>query len=182
MATLTIELPPHAEQTAFNLERWAELVEDPELDRFVGRIETDRHGNIVMSPPAAPLHARFQSKIMSLLQSLLPSGEALADCPVSTSDGVKAPDVLWASQESLRNLGDASCFSSAPEICIEILSPRNSKTEMIENRNLYFDAGAQEVWICDRSGIMTFYTPGDAIQEASLLCPEFPTRLELPAF
>jgi hypothetical protein len=48
---LTIELRPREEQTAFNLRRWAELLADPEVRRIEGRIETDRHGRVVMSPP-----------------------------------------------------------------------------------------------------------------------------------
>jgi len=56
MAALTIELPPHAAQTAFNLRRWSELQSDAELAKFEGRVETDRHGHIIMSPPPAPSH------------------------------------------------------------------------------------------------------------------------------
>jgi hypothetical protein len=52
MGTLTIELPSHAEQTAFNLRRWDELMADREL----ARIETDRHSHIIMTPPPAASH------------------------------------------------------------------------------------------------------------------------------
>ena len=51
MATLMIELPPQEAQRNFNLRRWAELLDDPELAKIEGRIETDRHGHIIMSPP-----------------------------------------------------------------------------------------------------------------------------------
>ncbi|MCZ7641310.1 MAG: hypothetical protein M5U12_37800 [Verrucomicrobia bacterium] len=51
MATLSITLPAQPVQTAFNLRRWEELLSDPELARIEGRIETDRHGHILMSPP-----------------------------------------------------------------------------------------------------------------------------------
>jgi hypothetical protein len=44
---LTLELPPHKTQTAFNLRRWAELLADRELAKVEGRIETDRHGHII---------------------------------------------------------------------------------------------------------------------------------------
>src|SRR6266700_3915375 len=53
MATLTLELPRHKAQTASNLRRWAELLADRELAKVEGRIETDRFGHIIMSPPAA---------------------------------------------------------------------------------------------------------------------------------
>jgi hypothetical protein len=68
--TLTIELPPREDQTQFNLHRWDELLGDPELAKIQGRIETDRHGQIILNRIAAPLHGRFQSKIGHLLESI----------------------------------------------------------------------------------------------------------------
>jgi hypothetical protein len=60
METLTIELPSQARQTRFNLRRWEELQTDPALAKIEGRIETDRHGQIIMSPPPAPSHGSYQ--------------------------------------------------------------------------------------------------------------------------
>ena len=47
-------------------------------------------------------------------------------------------------------------LTSAPEICVEILSPSNTQPEINEKRALYFDAGATEVWICNLNGSMSF--------------------------
>src|SRR5947208_1423892 len=104
MATLTLELPPHKAQTAFNLRRWAELLADRELTKVEGRIETDRHGHIIMSPPPAPSHGSFQLEIGRLLWNFLPEGRVLTECPISTADGVKAADVAWASPERMSEL------------------------------------------------------------------------------
>src|SRR5881296_3766871 len=103
MATLTLELPQHKAQTADNLRRWAQLLADPQLAKFEGRIETDRHGHIVMSPPPAPSHGSFQLEIGYLLRSLMPRGRVLTECPISTADGVKAADVAWASSQCMRS-------------------------------------------------------------------------------
>lgn len=46
--SLTFELCASEEQTAFNLRRWAEIQADPELQRLPHRIETDRHGRILI--------------------------------------------------------------------------------------------------------------------------------------
>ncbi len=180
MATLTIELPPHRAQTAFNLRRWAELLADRELARFEGRIETDRHGQIIMSPPPAPNHGSFQLEIGHLLRQLMPNGRTLTECPISTADGVKAADVAWASPECMRELGDRVCFPKAPEICVEVLSPSNTEAEMKEKMALYFDAGAREVWLCSESGAMSFLGPGtDRHLGASKICPQFPRQINL---
>ena len=177
---LTIELPAQANQIAFNEKRWAELVSDPMLEDFQGTIETDRHGIILMSPPPAARHSRFQSRIHFLLQTLLPQGEAGTECPISTADGVRAGDVVWFSKGILSQLGNRVCFPKAPEICVEVLSPDNSERAMKEKSALYFDAGAKEVWLCDKFGRMTFLeNVNDKPMPSSKLCPLFPTEIKL---
>src|ERR1041385_4625315 len=99
MATVTLELRPREEQTAFNLRRWDEILADSELRKIEGRVETDRHGRIIMSPPPAPRHGRYQIKIGVLLSKLMPNGETASECPISTADGVRAIDVAWVSLE-----------------------------------------------------------------------------------
>jgi len=178
--TLTIELPEQQAQTAFNLRRWQELLADPELAKVEGRIETDRHGHIIMSPPPAPSHGSYQSEIGYLLRTLMPNGRVLSECPISTADGVKAADVAWASPECMRVLGNRVCFPKAPEICVEVLSPSNTEAEIDEKMTLYFDAGAKEVWICSLLGEMTFFGPAKGqFMRRSALCPEFPQRIAL---
>jgi Uma2 family endonuclease len=180
MATVTIELPRHEAQQSFNQRRWAELVEDTDLAKFEGRIETDRYGRIIMSPPPAPTHGSFQAKISHLLYTLTQSGRVLSECPVSTADGVKAADVAWASPERMRELGNRVCFPQAPEICVEVLSPGNTEAEIKEKVALYFDAGAQEVWLCPGSGTMKFIRKEDGQPaENSQVCPAFPKQIQL---
>jgi len=180
MSMQTLELPPRKTQAAFNLRRWAELVRDHELARIEGRIETDRHGHIIMSPPAAPSHGSFQSEIGYLLRNLLPEGRVLTECPISTADGVKAADVAWASPDRMKEVGQQVCFPHAPEICVEVLSPSNTDAEICEKTALYFDAGAKEVWLCAQSGAMSFFSPGATKpMRMSKICPQFPKLVEL---
>jgi Uma2 family endonuclease len=180
MATLTLELPPHKTQTTFNLRRWAELLADPELARFEGRVETDRHGHVLMSPPPAPNHGSLQARITSLLDRHMTKGRVLTECPISTADGVRAADVAWASPEVMAELGDRVCFPRAPEICVEVISPGNTDAEIREKKALYFDAGAKEVWTCSESGEMSFFSANNKQPlSASQICPEFPNRIKL---
>ena len=180
MATLTIQLPPQRTQTEFNLRRWAELLADPELAKLEGRVETDRYGHVIMSPPPAPRHGSYQCQIGALLDRYMRKGRVLTECPVSTADGVRAADVAWASADRIRELGNRVCFPTAPEICVEVLSPGNTEPELREKMALYFDAGALEVWTCAESGSMRFFRAGEAeAMPASQLCPDFPARIEL---
>jgi len=162
------------------LRRWKELLADREMTRFEGRIETDRHGHVIMSPPPAPTHGGFQVEIARLMYSLFRTGRIMTECPISTADGVRAADVAWASPERMRDLGELVCFPIAPEICVEVLSPSNSEVEIKEKAALYFDAGAKEVWLCSASGQMTFLAAGQIHPlRASQLCSQFPNKIEL---
>jgi Uma2 family endonuclease len=177
---VTIELPSQEAQTAGNMRRWVELLEDPTLARIEGRIETDRHGHIIMTPPPAPIHGSYQSEIAYLLRHLMARGRVLTECPISTADGVKAADVAWASPARIRELGDKVCFGRAPDICVEVLSPGNTSIEMSEKMTLYFDAGAEEVWLCDLAGKMSFHeAAGLPPLPRSRVCPEFPPQIVL---
>ena len=62
--------------------------------------------------------------------------------------------MVWMSAGYFRELEakEPLVLERAPEICVEVLSPSNSKPEMEEKRALYFEAGAQEVWICGLDG------------------------------
>jgi len=178
MPTLKFELPSQRDQTVSNLGRWDELLADPVLAKIEGRIETDRHGQVIISPPRAAQHGRFQFRIGHLLRDKMPSGEVLTECPISTADGVKAADVAWASDATMSELGNRACFPRAPEICVEVLSPRNTPREIEEKLALYFDARAGEVWTCDESGAMRFYaSPKGAVLDRSGLCLGFPSRI-----
>ena len=179
MAVLTLELPLHEKQRSFNLRRWAELLADHELAKVPGRIETDRYGRIITSPPPAPRHGSYQAEIARLLGNLLPQGRVLTECPISTADGVKAADVAWASPECLKQLEENVCFPSAPEICVEIMSPGNTEAEINEKAKLYFDSGAREVWVCALNGRMTFLRTGLERTQSSTICVKFPPQVEL---
>ena len=177
MATLQIDPVTTAEQTAFNLRTWERLCDDPELARIEGRIETDRFGRLIMTPPPGFSHGTFQNRIGSLLEEFLPHGIVATECPVSTPDGVRAADVAWISRAKLDRVGGGVCLPEAPEICVEVVSPRNTEAELTEKRRLYFAAGAEEVWLC-RDGAMEFHTRDSAVP-ASAMCPEMPARVTI---
>jgi Uma2 family endonuclease len=182
MPRLTIELPAHEDQTSFNLRRWEELLTDTQLGRDLarieGRIETDRHGHIILYPPSDFAHGSFQSEIGHLLRTHLPEGRVATECPISTADGVRAADVAWISKDRLETMGATACLREAPEICVEVQSPSNTRREFAEKKALYFAAGAQEVWLCDLAGNLTFYCGEESTGETrSRLCPPFPQRL-----
>jgi Uma2 family endonuclease len=177
MSTLTLELRPREEQRAFNLRRWDEILADPELHKFEGRVETDRHGRVQLTPVLHVEHGRLEGEVGFHLANLMQGGHTMVVCPVSTADGVRAIDTAWASEECWRKLGDLPFYLDAPEICVEVTLPENSPEETREKIALYFDAGAKEVWTCDPSGKISFFGPGSKRIPRSKLCPRFPSQI-----
>ena len=81
-----------------------------------------------------------------------PDGSTITECGVETRIGVRVPDVAWASPGFLLPTWRREPFPSAPEICVEVLSPSNSAAEMNEKVAAYLEAGAIEVWLVREDG------------------------------
>jgi Uma2 family endonuclease len=166
-----------ADQHQFNLRRWAELVANPKLADLPNKIEADRDGDIIMSPPADRDHGDRQIEIGHQLKGSVPKGAVISECAVSTSEGTKVPDVAWLSEEHPQVLERKVLVAvPAPDICIEILSPSNTVQEIARKKALYFEAGAKEVWICDAEGSLEFCS-SSAVLAASNIFPQFPKRI-----
>ncbi|MCC7338166.1 MAG: Uma2 family endonuclease [Pirellulaceae bacterium] len=175
---LVIQLPTRDEQIELNRRRWSEVLADSRLADLPYRIETNAYGELVMNPPPSGSHSSRQGRLTILLDKHL-SNHALPECPISTIDGVKAADVGWYSAERFALVEGQQAFEIAPEICVEILSPSNTIAEMQHKRQLYFEAGAEEVWQCDHSGQLEFYKSSapDVPVSASSRCPNFPLSI-----
>lgn len=102
----------------------------------------------------------------------------MPECPLQTSEGVKAIDVVWVSRERRKSKPNDPVFLVAPEICIEVASPSNRHEEFMERKRLYFEPGAVGFWVCDLLGKMTFYDRSGAITPSTLY-PAFPRQIEL---
>jgi Uma2 family endonuclease len=170
------DLPTIKNQSAFNLARWAELCADPLWTDIEGKIETDRYGQIIMNPPADPMHGSRQADLTLLLSKFAPTGKIVVECPISTSEGVKVPDLVWASKKRFASISGKSALTAASEICVEVLSVSNTRNEIEEKRRLYFEAGASEVWLCERDGRLRFFLKSHRSRAArkSAICPEMP--------
>lgn len=126
--------------------------------------------------PASNEHSFRQSRLIRELLRQAESGEVLPECSIETDDGTKVADVVWFSDGFYSQHGLATPYLKAPEICVEILSPSNSRNEMTKKRKLYFDRGAKEVWLCEEDGSLRFYSSDEGIG-ASLIFPAFPKSI-----
>jgi Uma2 family endonuclease len=157
------------------LETWATLCEDPRFQGIPYKIETDECGRILKSP-TKNYHGFFASRINRLLDQFMAGGTTGNEIGVVTTSGVKVPDSVWASEARFRTIFGENASSIAPEICVEILSAANTATEFAEKRDLYFRAGAKEVWMCDPEGAVRFFAPKGELRRSNL-CPKFPKNI-----
>lgn len=155
---------------------WSEIINNPALQNLPFKIEMNEWGQIVMSA-ATNKHGILQGRISKLLDAL---GEGIAaiECSINTIKGVKVADVAWLSRKFFEKHGYETPYQESPEICVEIVSPSNSKREMREKRKLYFDQGAIEVWLCYESGDVEFYNAKSQIEQSTLF-PDFPNKIEI---
>jgi len=135
---------------------WASVIVNPYLQNLPFKIELNKWGKILMSP-ASNHHGILQSEAVYYLRRKLRGGRVIVECSIKTDDGVKVADVAWASDEFMQRNGEVTPYEEAPEICLEIVSPSNSREEMNEKIQLYLAKGAVEVWLCAADGSVTHF-------------------------
>jgi Uma2 family endonuclease len=101
-------------------------------------------------------------------------------------DTVRAADVLFISKERLARRGPSPYLDVAPELAVEVLSPDDRWSDVMEKMGDYFSAGVDRVWIVDSrlrkvfayrslSEVVTF-GGGDVLSDEELL-PGFSYRI-----
>jgi Uma2 family endonuclease len=125
--------------------RWQELCADPTFEDVAARIELTEWGEILMSP-VGKTHGLTAMRLAEALRKAL-GGHTMAEVGVATSIGVRAPDVAWCSDAYLRAHPEEMPLSSAPDLCIEIVSVHNALPKLREKAMAYVRAGAREAWL-----------------------------------
>ncbi|MBV8901001.1 MAG: Uma2 family endonuclease [Verrucomicrobia bacterium] len=171
---------PFAEQHALNRRVWEGLAGDPKWNDVLEKVETDRDGNLIMSPPPRTRHRVRQQRISTLLNRLLPEGGSFTEGAVSTHQGTKVADVVWYPGDRAGKIedDDVALPDFPPDLCAGVQSPRDKVADFEKKVVAYLDADVREVWLCDLKGKMSFYSP-QGLLARSALCPGFPD--EIPA-
>jgi Uma2 family endonuclease len=135
--------------------QWQDVLADKSLQDLPYKIELNEKGLIEMSP-ASFIHSLLQGRLTALLSNQL-EGEVFTELAIQTTRGVRVPDVAWGSKEYVKKHIKDVYALSAPELCVEIISPSNTQEEMKDKVNLFLEAGAKEVWIITETGQITYY-------------------------
>jgi Uma2 family endonuclease len=144
---------------------WSDVLNEPSLKNLPFKIELDRFGKLLMSP-ASNLHGMTQGQLTKLVGNRHPQGQIITECSIQTPEGTKVADVAWASDAFIETWGTVTPFPRAPELCVEIVSPSNSREEMRIKKDLYLEAGAQEVWVVYIGSHMDIFTPAGQVDSS----------------
>lgn len=147
--------------------KWHELMENPYIRNIPYKVELNKFGQILMSP-ASNRHGILQNKVAREIERNKQNGIVIIECSILTGEGVRVADVAWASDEFIAEFGEITPYPKAPEICVEIKSPGNSKAEMEEKIRLYLEKGALEVWIVDEYSKAGFFSHTGKLKKSKI--------------
>ena len=102
-------------------------------------------------------------------------------------DEVRVPDLLFYCAQRIPDARDTP-NDTVPDLCIEILSPSNARTDRVEKFQLYQSKGVQHYWIVDPEERTIeaysleggrYVSTGRGAGDQVVMLPPFPT-LEIP--
>jgi Uma2 family endonuclease len=159
---------------AHSLVTWADFLRLPERPETCKRYEL-HDGELVLVPPARPIHIKLQKRIESLLESVARGlGVVTLEFPYRPFPNLQYwfADVAYIPQSDWDAMPADEYPVYAPPLIVEVLSPSNTASKVNRQRVIAMSAGTLEFWvvdgesrtvhISDSSGVRT-YSAGDLI-------------------
>ena len=137
--------------------RQDQLITGEELSRMsdLGPCELVE-GRIVPMPPTSYTHGEIETDVSAALNGYARQtrkgrvmGGEVGIYVRRDPDTVRAADVLFISHERYSRRESKSYLDVAPELVVEILSPDDLWSEVMDKLDEYFAAGVDAVWILD---------------------------------
>lgn len=153
---------------------WADFLRLPERPETGKRHEL-HDGEVVLVPPARPLHIKLQKRIEHLLESLAAErGVVTIEFPYRPAPNLQYwfADVAYIPRADWDAMPPNDYPVYAPALIVEVLSPSNTPAKISRQRIVAMSAGTLEFWVVDpekrtvqvtdAAGI-TLYGAGDAV-------------------
>ncbi len=153
-------------------QQWAELAQDEHSPDYY---ELTEYGELVLSPKPTNRHQRLCTEIAFQLRTQL-GGVAVVEAAIlTTSAGVRVPDVVWMPEPQWEAAATKQDVLEAADLVVEVLSPGNRKPEMAHKIHGYLQSGVKEVIVVGLTGTIE-YIHADGVHPTSL----FTLTLALP--
>ncbi|HUI53574.1 MAG TPA: Uma2 family endonuclease [Bryobacteraceae bacterium] len=136
---------------AHSLVTWAEFLRLPERPETGKRYEL-HDGEVVLVPPARPLHIKLQKRIERLLEAAAGGrGVVAVEFPYRPVPNLQYwfADVAFVLQADWDALPPNEYPVYAPALIVEVLSPSNTPAKVNRQRIVAMSAGTQEFWVVD---------------------------------
>jgi Uma2 family endonuclease len=130
------------------------VAEFARLPQAAGGVRQElHHGELVELPPVKKLDTKLQKRLVGLLEAGLNPAEQGVDKEFPFRP---APEYeVWVADVALFSLAlwehtpDDDYFRGVPAIVVEVLSPSNTASEMLEREEICFRHGGREFWLVD---------------------------------
>jgi Uma2 family endonuclease len=130
---------------------WSEFLRLPERPEEGQRYEL-HDGEVVVVPPARPIHIKLQKRIEGLLEARAGKGGVVAvEFPYRPVPNLQywIADVAFIPQVDWDALPPNDYPIYAPPLIVEVISPSNSPPKTNRQKILAMSAGTQAFWIVD---------------------------------
>ncbi|MBV9304057.1 MAG: Uma2 family endonuclease [Acidobacteriaceae bacterium] len=111
-------------------------------------------GEIVISPSGSPRHALVIKRLVRLLDEMLEGAdfEVNSDLSIvldaSNPVSMPRPDAFVMDRRRFLAAAERDVFpAGAPELAVEVVSPGNTKKELLKKIRLYLRHGSSAVWV-----------------------------------
>lgn len=113
-------------------------------------------GRIVPLPPTRPQHGEIELNLGIELKAWVRSsgrgrafGGEVGLYIRRNPDTVRAADLMFISHERYARWGSATYLDVAPELVVEVMSPTDRRSDVLDKVRDYLSAGVDRVWVVD---------------------------------
>lgn len=131
------------------------------IEEFARLRESEEHrselvrGVLVREPRPGAYHGRTQARLAERLNAYVERhdlGSVFTDVGVEIPGQprtVRGPDIAFYAADRVPDPLPEGFLKTAPDLAIEIVSPSNTASEMLEKVKEYLEAGSSLVWVVD---------------------------------
>jgi Uma2 family endonuclease len=137
------------------VQRWLELCASADSPAY---FELNQFGEMVENPQPSVRERCIAHTVSRELEAQL-GPEAAVEIAVMTDRGVRVPDLIWMRPSRWSEWQEVTPLPFAPDLCVEVLSRRDTPAAIEIKKAAYLRAGAKEVIVISADSRIEFFGP-----------------------